>query len=43
MMLDVLFPGVKNAKKADVRTQALGVAGQFEHRCSTCAIGQVIQ
>lgn len=43
MMLKVLSPSVEHAKKPDVRTQMLRVAGEFEQRRCTGSEQQIVK
>ena len=43
MMLKVLSPSVEHAKKPDVCSQMLGVAGQFEQRRCTSSEQQIVK
>jgi hypothetical protein len=43
MMLKVLSPSVEHAKKPDVCTQVLGVAGQFEQRHCTGSEQKIVK
>src|SRR5271165_3300596 len=43
MMLKVLSPGMEHAEEADVGSQALGIASQFEHRRRAGAVEQIVE
>ena len=43
MMLKVLSPGMEHAKKTDVRSQMLRVAGDFEQCRSTSSEQQIVK
>jgi hypothetical protein len=43
MMVKVLSPSVEHAKKPDVRTQMIRVAGEFEQRRCTSSEQQIVK
>ena len=43
MMLKVLSPGMEHAEEADVRSEMLRIASQFEHRRGAGAVEQIVE
>ena len=43
MMFEVLSPGMEHAKTADVGSEVLRIASQFEHRRGACAKEQIVE